>query len=81
MINVQMRQFWSIENEIVVEPVPPKVSPSRYWACIFLDISCGKLTKKGALAIELMKEGVPPSDIFMKLCRERHFGRGGMKRV
>ena len=37
--------------------------------CILLDICGGRLVEKVAFAIEIVKEIMPPSNIFMKICR------------
>ena len=43
--------------------------------CILLDICGGRLAEKVAFAIEIVKEIMPPSNIFMKICS------GGLKQI
>ena len=48
--------------------------------CILLDICGGRLAEKVAFAIEIVKEIMPPSNIFMKICRGG-LCSGGLKQI
>ena len=83
IVNMEKCQVWCIKSKVTGTANPLKnIRPCCYQTCICLDISGERLAKKVVLlAIEIMKETMPPSDIFMKLCRERDFGRGGLKQI
>ena len=48
--------------------------------CILLDVCGGRLAEKVAFAIEIVKEIMPPSNIFMKICRGG-LCSGGLKQI
>ena len=51
-----------------------------YTTCIRLDISGRRLAEKVAFAIEIVKEIMPPSNIFMKICKGG-LCSGGLKQI